>query len=385
MINTLLFWAVFVVVIWVLSPRMFIWTDRRVACRYIAPLHLTTSQSTSLQHSSPTPRKKPSTRSQNSFFDFAQAFDALARATRSHIAARDALSEVLQSLVSTPPLIELRSQLQQGEDILTALRDCKTIDKENRFLQLLQHSLVHGTFIPQALEQSAAILREDAQHQQNMQTAVAQARSTVRLLSLLPFIVLGLMFFASHTTRKAIITAPTLFVIGVGFALNRTGWSWVQHMVKRSSLSAPTLASQLSDAVNVALRAGVPLPQAIENWAREHDVILSEQLSHGVSFAEALQNFASRQGADAFVLARVLTDAHRDGLPIVDTIHRLSSETRSHRRHESEKRLRQLPNKLALPVVFCVLPSFILLTIFPLGLANLHHFTFSPPSINASS
>ena len=385
MTNALIFWAAFVVVVWVLSPRMFIWADRNVSRRHIAPLHLTTTQSTCIQLSSPTPRRRPLTHSQHSLFEFAQAFDALARATRSHISARDALSEVLQSLATKPPLIELRSQLQQGEDILTALRDCKTIDREHRFLQLLQHSLVHGTFIPQALEQSAAILREEAQHQQNMQTAVAQARSTVRLLSLLPFIVLGIMFLASHTTRKAIITAPTLFAIGVGFALNRTGWSWVQHMVKRSSLYAPTLASQLSDAVNVALRAGVPLSQAIENWAREHDVILSEQLFKGHSLADALQNFSSRQGADAFVLTRVLTDAHRDGLPIVDTIHRLSSETRSHRRHESEIRLRQLPNKLALPVVCCVLPSFILLTIFPLVLANLHHFTFSPPSINASS
>ena len=383
--NTLVFWVAIVVVVWALSPRLFLCTDRFVARKNIAQMHQQISPNNSVDVSSATSLKKPSARSCPSPLDFAHALDALARATRSHVSTRDALSDILESLQSTPALAVLHSQLRQGTDIANALRECTTSGRERHFFQLLHHSLVHGAFIPQALEQSAAILREDAQHQQNMQTAAAQTRSTVRLLSLLPFIALGLMFLASHSTREALTTTPTLFVIGFGVALNRSGWSWVQGMVSRSSQSAPTLASQLTDAVSVSLRAGVSLPQAIENWAREYDDILCDQLVQGEAFADALQNFASRHGADAFVLSRVLTDAHRDGLPAIDTIHRLSSEMRSHRRHESEMRLRQLPNKLALPVVLCVLPSFILLTVIPLVLANLHHFTFSPPSINTSA
>ena len=383
--NALVFWVTVVVLVWALSPRLFICADRFIARKHIAQLQPRSYEDNSFHVSSPIPHKKPSIPSHPSHIDFAHALDAIARATRSHVPARDALIETLESLKLTPALAELRSQMQQGEDITNALRGCAATGRERHFFQLLQHSLMHGAFIPQALEQSAAILREDAQHRQNMQTAAAQARSTVRLLSLLPFIVLGLMFLASDTARDAATTAPTLLLIGVGVALNRAGWSWVQRMVERSSQSSPTPASQLSDAVNVALRAGVPVTEAVENWAKEHDAILCEHLLQGVSFAEALQDFASRYGADAFVLAQVLSDAHRDGLPVIDTVHRLSSEMRSHRRHESEIRLRQLPNKLALPMVFCVLPSFILLTIFPLVLANLHHFTFSSPSINASS
>lgn len=383
--STLVFWFAVVVVAWALSPRVFLCADRLVARKHIAQIRLRSSKDNSVHIPSPTSHKNPSVCTYPSHIDFAQALDALARTTRSHVPARDALIETLASLKLTSELAELHSQLQTGDDITHALRVCTANGQERRFVQLLQHSLMHGAFIPQALEQSAAILREDEQHHQNMQTAAAQARSTVRLLSLLPFIVLGLMFLASDTARDAATTPPTLLLIGVGVALNRAGWSWVQCMVERSSQSSPTPASQLSDAVNVALRAGVPVTEAVENWAKKHDAILCEHLLQGVSFAEALQDFASRYGADAFVLAQVLSDAHRDGLPVIDTVHRLSSEMRSHRRHESEMRLRQLPNKLALPVVFCVLPSFILLTIFPLVLANLHHFTFSSPSINASS
>lgn len=383
--NALVFWVTVVILVWTLSPRVFSCADRLVARKHIAQLQLRGSRDASVHVSSPTSHKKPRVRSYPSQIDYAHALDALARATRSHVPARDALIETVESLKLTPAHAELHSQLQRGEGIANALRGCTANGPERRFFLFLQHSLVHGAFIPQALEHSAAILREDVQHLQNMQTAATQARSTVRLLSLLPFIVLGLMFLASDAARKAATTAPTLLLIGVGVALNRAGWSWVQRMVERSSQSSPTPASQLSDAVNVALRAGVPVTEAVENWAKEHDAILCEQLLQGVSFADVLQDFASRYGADAFVLAQVLSDAQRDGLPVIDTVHRLSSEMRSHRRHESEIRLRQLPNKLTLPVVFCVLPSFVLLTIFPLVLANLHHFNFSPPSINASS
>jgi hypothetical protein len=52
-------------------------------------------------------------------------------------------------------------------------------------------------------------------------------------------------------------------------------------------------------------------------------------------------------------------------------------EMRTHRRQQ----VRQLPTKLMLPLVLCVLPSFIFLTVIPLILANLSQFTFSPPPI----
>lgn len=384
MIEILLFWSIFVVTLWWMCPRIFLWADRHIACRTISSTFPDPVQHSSLRVAAPSQRMAQSSNTTLGLVDSAQALDALARSTRSHVPARDALLHVFASLPSTRGSTELAERLQRGDDIASALNECPFNNQEQRFVQLLQRSVIQGSFIPQALEQSAAIVREEIQNQQNMHNAAAQARSTVRLLSLLPFIVMAVLLMASPTTRRELTTTPTIVLIAFGVILNRIGWSWVQSMVARASRTAPSVSSQLSDAVSISLRAGIPLRQAIESWAVEHDSKLATQLSAGSPFADALNDFAQRHLGDTHLIARVFIDADRDGLPVADTVHRLSTEMRMQRRHASDIRIRQLPTQLALPVVFCVLPSFIFLTVLPLVFANLHHFHFSPPSINTT-
>ena len=385
MIEFLFFWCTLVVGVWWMCPRMFFWADRHLAQRN---LFLETPHKAHIPvqvHLSTSRRTTRFTSSAATLSDFAQALDTLARSTRSQAPARDALIEIFSSLTSATRCEDLLNQLQQGNDIETVLH-ANSIDlSDARFLQLLHHSLVHGSFIPQALEQSAAILREEEQHQQNMQTAAAQARSTIRLLSLLPFIVLIVLLVTSPTTRHEFTAPPTLALIAFGVMLNRAGWSWVQTMVARASRTVPSVSSQFSDAVHIALRAGIPLREAIEKWAVDHDPQLAAQLTSGIAFADALNEFAQRHPGDAHVLTRLFIDADRDGLPVTDTVHRLSTEMRMQRRHASDVRLRQLPTQLAFPVVFCVLPSFILLTVLPLVFTNLHHFSLPSPALTSTS
>lgn len=385
MIEFLLFWCIVVVILWWMCPRIFLWADRYIARRNLSAAFPPCSHRTPRKVPLISPRKKKSTQGTSTLTNYAQILDDVARSTRSQVPARDALLHAIDSLASTTGYVELNTRLQRGDDIATALSGCPFSHQEEKFVQLLQRSLIHGSFIPQALEQSATILREEVQHQQNMQSAAAQARSTVRLLSLLPFIVLAVLLLASPTTRREITTAPTLALITSGVILNRLGWSWVQGMVARASRTSPSVSSQLSDEVSISLRAGIPLRQAIESWAVEHDSNLAVQLSAGSPFADALNEFAQRHLGDTHLIAQIFIDADRDGLPIADTVHRLSTEMRMQRRHASDIRIRQLPTQLALPMVFCVLPSFILLTVLPLVFANLHHFHFSPPSINTTS
>lgn len=385
MIEFLLFWCIVVVTLWWMCPRIFLWADRYIARRTISTVVPAPVRHAAPKAASMSQQKNRTVHIAPVLADYAQALDALARSTRSHMPARDALLNAITSLAATHGSTELGERLQRGDEIAMALSECSFHNQEQRFVQLLQRSLIHGSFIPQALEQSATILREEIQHQQNMRTAAAQARSTVRLLSLLPFIVLVILLIASPTTRRELTTTPTLVLITFGVILNRVGWSWVQSMVARASRTSPSVSSQLSDAVSISLRAGIPLRQAIESWASEHDSKLAAQLSAGSPFADALNEFAQRHLGDTHLIARVFIDADRDGLPVADTVHRLSTEMRMQRRHASEIRIRQLPTQLALPVVFCVLPSFILLTVLPLVFANLHHFHLSPPSINTTS
>lgn len=385
MTDFLFFWSTALILLWWLCPRIFLIADRHIMRRNISLNIGQQGQLPGQFATSTLPPKNQTHRGEVLLTEVAHALDTLARLTRSHVPTRDALTEVLSSLNADAELEVLLTYLRRGDDIATSLDKFSHHHQKARFMQLLRSSLVHGSFIPQALEQSAAIVREEMQLQLHIQSAAAQARSTVRLLSLLPFLVLGVLLFVSPNTRQELTAIPIVIVILVGITLNRCGWTWVQHMVARTSRTTPSLSSQMSDAVCIALRAGIPLREAVESWATEHDASLATSLLSGSTFAEALNEYAHRHPGDAHLIVRVLIDADRDGLPVVETIHRLSTEMRMQRRHSADIRLRELPTQLAFPVVFCVLPSFICLTVLPLILANLHHFHFSPPIINTTT
>lgn len=375
--DVVVFFCVFIAVLFWLSPRLFLYADRSVSQRLIR------------QHDKEDPARKEvrqKTRQRkvrllsvdDSLTEFSHCLDSLARAIRSHSPSRDALCDMLMTISPTPAIVDLQAWILQGNDLATGLQRCAEGEAEARLFSLLHQSLVHGVFVPQALEQSAAILRDEVRHRNDVIAASAQARSSARILTLLPFAVLLLLFLASPTSRHQLATFPIVFALCLGAFFNRLGWFWVQRLVARSADTHVNAASQLSEEVVIALRAGISLRQAIERWSEQNDPVLFLGLSSTQSLSDALREFAERHDEDAHVLTQILIDAERDGLPVVETVHRLCTEIRLRRRHTSEVRLRQLPTKLALPVVFCVLPSFIFLTVIPLVIANLHHFQFTP-------
>jgi tight adherence protein C len=62
----------------------------------------------------------------------------------------------------------------------------------------------------------------------------------------------------------------------------------------------------------------------------------------------------------------MVLSADRDGLPLVNLVDRLSEEARRQRQRDTDIRIRQVPARLTFPLVFCILPSFIVLTMFPI-------------------
>jgi tight adherence protein C len=92
---------------------------------------------------------------------------------------------------------------------------------------------------------------------------------------------------------------------------------------------------------------------------------------HGDRFADALHELPAHLGARANTLADGLAAADRDGLPLAPVLDRLAADARQHRRRQADTLARQLPVRLALPLVCCTLPSFILLAVAPLLLAAL--------------
>ncbi len=126
------------------------------------------------------------------------------------------------------------------------------------------------------------------------------------------------------------------------------------------------------DLVVLAVRAGF-LPSAAVAVATPHmpsDVrpafgMVTARTAAGERFADAL---AALDGLGP--VARPLIDsfaaADRYGLALAPVLERLSSDARQQRRRAVDAAARQLPVRLALPLVLCTLPSFVLLAIVPL-------------------
>jgi Flp pilus assembly protein TadB len=98
-------------------------------------------------------------------------------------------------------------------------------------------------------------------------------------------------------------------------------------------------------------------------------------MQRGDRFADALDQLQMQLGPIAQPLVDSLSAADRYGLPLAPVLERLSFEARQQRRRDTDATARELPVRLAMPLVLCTLPSFVLLAIVPLllgALSSLH-------------
>jgi Flp pilus assembly protein TadB len=179
----------------------------------------------------------------------------------------------------------------------------------------------------------------------------------------------------------AAMTAPvagaaTLIVIGI----------W-QHSAsaRRVTRANRQISAGYPDALDLlvlSIRAGyipaqaiVEITQFLPPALRTAFVAVDEAMQGGSRFADALQELHARLGPIAQPLADSLSAADRYGLPLAPVLERLAFEARQHRRREADTTARELPVRLAVPLVLCTLPSFVLLAIVPLllgALSSLH-------------
>jgi tight adherence protein C len=112
----------------------------------------------------------------------------------------------------------------------------------------------------------------------------------------------------------------------------------------------------LADVVPPALRS------AVGSVARRTDA--------GERFADSVGHLRDPPLAGLGRIAQPLADAlalaDRHGTPLPPILDRLAAEAREHRRRQADIAARQLPIRLAFPLVGCTLPSFVLLTVVPL-------------------
>ncbi len=152
----------------------------------------------------------------------------------------------------------------------------------------------------------------------------------------------------------------------------------VGHRWRRTRGEIDRAYPQAVELVVLAVRAGLlPLAAIQESVPRLPAAVRTAfaevvaRCAAGTRFADALSALPDGLGPLAAPLADTLAAADRYGLPLAPVLERLAAEARLHRRRQAEALARQLPVRLAGPLVLCTLPAFVLLAIVPLLLAAL--------------
>jgi Flp pilus assembly protein TadB len=150
---------------------------------------------------------------------------------------------------------------------------------------------------------------------------------------------------------------------------------------------SPQLARQFPefiDAIVLLMHSGATPAQALiaaPTWLEpplQHIVNdVAQQISRGNRFSECVTALRSPIGPTAFPFVEALLSADRDGQSIAGVLDRLSNESRVQRRRQLDADIRRLPVRLTIPLVCCILPSFVLLGVVPMIATALTHLKTS--------
>ena len=370
-----------VLLVWYTTPRFFRFLDVSETQRRLHGSHLVSEN----VQSSPA-LSRPIQKDTSQVIDFAALCESLARATRSGAAPHDAVLAGLQrNQLHHPCWSALRNDvasLKSCENALAIARESvEAHSNEAQCLSLLESAMVHGNFVPSALDHASSVLRDRAACSAELAVAASQSQLSARLLSALPFVLLLGAMLINSQFRSSLLSPIVLCPLFLGLILNRIGWRWISSLISRAVRYEPDIIGQLTEHLCVSLRTGLSMTQSCERWRTLSSTgnSVADLISAGAPLEEALLPLATADPISGKHLGHTIVEAERDGLPVLDTVMRLATDHRAQLRRQTDTRIQQLPTRLTIPLVLCVLPSFLLLSVAPLVLASLSQLSL--PSV----
>lgn len=155
-----------------------------------------------------------------------------------------------------------------------------------------------------------------------------------------------------------------------------------QRAYDRSDEIRRTLADAV-DLLTISVEAGLGFDAALQQVARNTDGALAAEFSRvlremqlGMGRSEALKALAGRTNVDdlkSFVGAMVQADAF--GISIAEVLRVQTGEMRLKRRQYAEAKAQQVPVKIMVPLILCVLPCLFVVVMGPAVISAVHAFT----------
>lgn len=360
-----------------LAPRLFTFTDRHLSKAQLEKIQVTHALS-SIPHTSvnATVGIQKDDAATEAFTNPVDIVEHLARLTRSGTHARDALHIAMHHLIgatsfgttSTQPFLRSIEEILDDAIVATSSR---TNNDSALMCQLLKNTYADGVFIATALDHVAQTLRAHQSLHAEIRTATAQAVLTLRILTYLPLVACATLIVFSAQMRQRISEPSMLFFIGTGVAINRMGSVWTRRIIHRVVSEPIDDISLLAENLVTSLRAGRSIIDSLVKWKGVTAIgtNVAVALEQGATLHVALRHLPD--STSSYRLAQAIESGFTDGLPLANTMHRIVDDTRNAMRHRSDMLIRQLPTRLSFPLVLCILPSFLFITVLPLMLNTL--------------
>ncbi len=173
--------------------------------------------------------------------------------------------------------------------------------------------------------------------------------------------------------RPLLVLAPVGALVGARVPLIR-----VSRAAKRRQSRIQAQVPELVELLVAGTEAGLPPATA---FSRSADLVpgplgdevrvAAAQVDLGLPWRTAIEQMVQRTDAPALAsMARALTRAHRLGGSVHGSLRTIVGELRSQRRTRAEELARRAPVKMLFPLVFLILPAFLLLTVGPVLLST---------------
>ncbi len=184
-----------------------------------------------------------------------------------------------------------------------------------------------------------------------------------------------------------VVVVSAIGLVNIGLAIVVAVCMWARTMLRRrrSGLhDQDRVGAALGDVIDlfaVALLSGNTVGDAVRQVSEWSDGDIAEafawcirQVAGGRSLSDALEQVPGLLGPQVRPLIAALIATERYGAPITANLAQLAVDTRADRRRRAEASARRLPVVLLFPLVTCVLPAFLLVTVVPVIVDTISSF-----------
>ncbi len=294
--------------------------------------------------------------------DLVSFLSSVARAVR---AGESGAGAVISAPATCREVAQVQQLLLSGSTVADATAG------DHPHLRVLRACTHAGTLSVVALDRAVADERFRVQAQRDVDVAAAQAGRSMRVLTFLPFVFLLLLAGISPNVRSHLMSPLVAAAVCVGVVLNIIGRRWVHALISRAVSVSPDQGLHTTIASTIALHlcAGGSVTDAFGALASIHPVCarVNSLLHDGHLISESLVPLEEV----APTVVRCILDAHRDGLPVNESMMRIADDLRASSFAHIQSRIAEVAVRSTTPLVLCTLPSFLLIGIAPLALAAL--------------